>query len=143
MLHHSLTKDTETVSWAAIHKYHIEVMKWRDIGYHAGIEAVTSDLNLNKYKYQALKGRNEYDFAAACPQGYMNSLALHVCLIGNFDLLPPPIEMLHCLINRILLDWMQRYSIPVEHIVGHRDFNPMKSCPGKLCNLDLIKRMLA
>lgn len=141
MIHHSLTQDSGTVSWAAIQKYHIETEKWRDIGYHAGVEKVTDDPYLVNYRYQALKGRNEFDLAAACPQGNMNSFALHVCVIGNFDVIPPTVGALEVLVNRIILDWMRRYGIPKENIVGHRDYNPNKSCPGRLFDLDMVRRM--
>lgn len=141
MIHHSLTKDSGTVSWAAIEKYHREVNRWSDIGYHAGVENITADAGLWKYKYQALVGRANDRFAAACPQGHMNNLALHVCCIGNYDLGPPSPELLKVLLDRIILPWSREYGIPPENWVGHRDFNPDKSCPGTKFDLNLLREM--
>ena len=144
MVHHSLTKDSGTVSWWAIEKYHREDPKhlWRDIGYHAGVELVTADPGLVGYEYQALLGRPESAVAAACPQGGMNELALHVCCVGNFDLAPPPPGLVRCLVRRVLLPWMSEYGIPPERIVRHHDFNPAKSCPGTQWDMGLLRRMV-
>ncbi len=144
MLHHSLTKDGETVSWPAIEKYHREdpEHRWRDIGYHAGVELVTNNPDLALYDYQALIGRPERSQASACPQGNMNQLALHLCFVGNFDLAPPPKEMLERAVQRVILPWMIDYDISPDQIVGHRDFNPAKSCPGKMFDLDVVRRMV-
>lgn len=145
MIHHSLTADSGTVSWAAIEKYHREDPKhgWRDIGYHAGIEIVADPKgDLARYAYQGLVGRPVRAHASACPQGGMNSVALHVCCIGNFDLVAPPLALLERLAFRFLLPWMSDNGIPPERIIGHRDYNPAKSCPGKRFDLDLLRRMV-
>jgi hypothetical protein len=142
MVHHSLTPDGDTVSWPAIEKYHRETNGWRDIGYHAGIELVTGNPDLDQYKYQALIGRPVMVQASACPQGDMNRFALHVCCVGNFDLVAPSLKMLTVLVERILLPWMSQFGISYDHIVGHRDFNPAKTCPGTRFDLDGLRRMV-
>lgn len=141
MIHHSLTEDGSTVSWAAIEKYHKETYKWLDIGYHAGIEVVTDNLELNKYKYQALIGRPVYAHAAACPQGNMNAVALHVCCVGNFDLVAPSVDYLKVLLKRVIIPWATEFSIPPSNWVGHRDYNVNKSCPGNKFNLNMLKAL--
>lgn len=143
MLHHSLTKDGGAVSWSAIEKYHREHEGWRDIGYHAGVECVTDNADLAAYRFQALYGRGVLEQAAACPQALMNVKALHVCCVGNFDVEEPPRGLLLVLVNRILLPWMLQFGIAPDRIVGHRDFNEDKSCPGRLFDIDAVRRMCA
>jgi hypothetical protein len=142
MIHHSFTEDGNTVSWPAIEKYHKETNGWNDIGYHAGVELVTSNPELQKYRYQALMGRSLKYQAAACPEGNMNRIALHVCCVGNYDLIAPSQELLDVLVSRILRPWMAMFDIPPTHIVGHRDFNPAKTCPGSLFDLDYLRGMV-
>jgi len=142
MIHHSLTADGQEVSWGAIERYHRETDGWRDIGYHAGVEETGSAEKLGDYRYQALIGRAVDEQASACPQGEMNRVALHVCCVGNYDLIVPPEGLVRVLVKRILLPWMREFSIPPDRIVGHRDFNPAKSCPGKLFDLDMVRRLV-
>lgn len=143
MIHHSLTADSGTVSWAAIEKFHREdpTHGWLDIGYHAGVEQV-APVSLAPFTYQALMGRALHMIAAACPQGNMNSLALHVCCVGNFDLAPPSAALLDRLVQRVVRPWMIQYGISPERIIGHRDFNPAKSCPGRLFDLEAVRRLV-
>lgn len=141
MIHHSLTQDSGTVSWAAIEKYHRETQGWKDIGYHAGIELVTDNPALSAYKYQALLGRPEEDQAAACVEALMNLRALHVCCVGNFDLEPPSDTLLEVLASRVVRPWLRRHSIPPENIVGHHDYASYKSCPGTKFDLGRLRRL--
>jgi len=134
MVHHSLTRDGQTVSWGAIRRYHVEHNGWDDIGYHYGVELVGDH-------YEALLGRSELDPAAACPQAQMNARALHVCCVGNYDLEPPPKPMLEVLVRLVIVPAMVEYGIPIERIVGHHDFRPSKTCPGTRFDLEVVRAM--
>jgi N-acetylmuramoyl-L-alanine amidase-like protein/helix-turn-helix protein len=134
MLHHSLTRDSQTVSWGAIRRYHVEERGFLAIGYHYGVELLGDH-------YEVLLGRSELDPAAACPQGQMNARALHICCVGNFDEAPPPAAMLEAVVGLVIVPAMVEYGIPAGRIVGHRDFNPAKSCPGTRFDLEVVRRM--
>lgn len=142
MVHHSLTADGDTVSWPAIRRFHVETNGWRDIGYHYGLELVPDPGKPGAHSYEVLVGRPESEQAAACPQGGMNVSAIHVCVVGNFDTLAPSTEQLRVLAERIVRPLMVRYGIPAEHIVGHHDYNPAKSCPGLLFDLNKLREMV-
>lgn len=134
MLHHSLTRAGSTARWGELRRHHVETLGWRAIGYHYGIELVGD-------YYEVLLGRSELERAAACRESRMNLLALHICCVGNFDLEPPPRAMLEPLVELVIMPAMVEYGIPAEHIVGHRDFNTSKTCPGAQFDLEVVRRM--
>jgi len=123
VVHHSLTADSQTVSWPAIRQYHIETMGMKDVAYHSGCELIATG-------YEALLGRPWDEEGAHCKQNGMNSHSLGVCLVGNFDASPPPHEQMVVAVERIIKPWMRLYSIPPGRIFFHREFAPYKSCPG-------------
>ena len=147
ILHHSLTADSKTVSWGAIRRYHTSYAfngkiiskeeaqhcmgagqhikkPWRDIGYHFGIELVGDS-------YEILMGRMPNEQGAHC-RGH-NEDSIGICFIGNYDLKPPPIEMVNKGVQ--LVAWLcKTYNLSSYNLFGHRDFSP-KTCPGKEFNL--------
>jgi hypothetical protein len=139
MVHHSLTADGATVSWPAIRRFHVETNGWTDIGYHFGVERVA---DLGGFSIEALVGRPVTEHAAACPQGGMNSLAFHVCVVGNFDDAEPGDDVLRVLADRIVRPLMREHGIPAENIVGHHDYNPAKTCPGTKFDLERLRRLV-
>ena len=123
IIHHSATVDGTTFSWSAIKRYHVQTLGWLDIGYHAGVELVDDD-------YFTLFGR-PWDMDGAHTQG-QNGIALGLCFVGNYDLAPPPNEML-VFAARHLGRIMKDLGIPADvgHVHKHGDFAP-KTCPGTL-----------
>lgn len=132
MIHHSLTKDSETVSWRAIERYHRQVRGWRDIGYHYGVEKTNDG-------WIAMVGRPEEDDAAACKEGFMNHMAVHICCVGNYDQIEPPEEMLQVLIGRLVVPLLKRYHLTEKQVLFHREYAPYKSCPGTKWDLEKFR----
>ena len=132
MLHHSLTEDGKTVSWQAIRRYHVETNKWSDIGYHYGIELIND-------QYEVLVGRPLDQEGAHCI--YMNSKAIGICLVGNFDKAPVPRPQWTRAVT-FVRSLMTQISIPVQNVVCHRDY-AVKSCPGNHFDLNEFRQLLS
>ena len=143
-IHHSLTKDGTVVDWEAIRRYHKETNGWSDIGYHYGIERVGTGILLQV-------GRPESQPGAHTKEMHMNSKSIGICVVGNFDLAPPGLEVM-----RFLADIVKRkvaeYGIPVNAVLGHREVGLMagfdwrkgqyKTCPGRHFRMDLLREMV-
>jgi len=134
ILHHSLTKDSQTVSWGAIRRFHTVDLGWRDIGYHLGVE-------LARDQHEIFMGRMLNDSGAHCPQGGMNQKGIGICFVGNFDTYPPPAQMWDMGIT-LVRSLMDIFNIPADQVFGHRDFNSKKTCPGKMFDVDKFRTEL-
>jgi len=126
VLHHSLTADSGTVSWDVIRKYHTEINKWDDIGYNSGCELINNELEI-------LIGRMLNEQGAHC-RGHNHNTYGH-CIVGNYDIdeVPPEMWMLNLKWVRSLCDV---FDIPEENVLGHREFDSSKTCPGEKFNLE-------
>ena len=128
VIHHSLTKDSVTVSWGAIRDYHVKENKWSDIGYHWGIELLRDQTEI-------LMGRM-LDKTGAHVRGH-NTESIGICIVGNFDEAPPPPESWDKAVT--LCRWLVR-QFGIKEIVGHRELDSGKSCPGKQFNMNRFRR---
>jgi len=130
ILHHSLTKDSKTVSWDNIKDYHVNTLGFSDIGYHFGIEKVDN-------YYQIFSGRMLNETGAHCKQDRMNYKSLGICFVGNYDIDFVPIDMWRLGV-RLVSSLCIALDIPYEHIYGHNLLAHYKSCPGKNFDVDLF-----
>lgn len=137
MIHHSLTEDGKTVSWDAIRKFHMKERGWVDIGYHFGVELIGD-------RYEILMGRMVDVMGAHTLEMQMNTLSVGICLVGNFDLGPPPLEQARKALELVRY-LMRAHGIQKERVFGHREVGLMcgmdwkkkqyKSCPGSEFNM--------
>ena len=125
IMHHSATKDSSSLSWAAIRKAHME-KGWDGIGYHYGIELVGDG-------YEILIGRDLDKSGAHC-RG-MNSKSFGICLVGNFDIDKVPQEQ-WTIALALAMSLCSLFEIPIENVHGHREYS-QTHCPGK--NFDILK----
>lgn len=144
IIHHSLTKDSETVSWGAIRHYHTKVKGWRKIGYQYGVELVGNF-------YEILIGRFSNETGAHTREMGMNRMSIGICVVGNFDIEVPSPQVLARL--RALVSWkMDEHEISIQNVLGHREVGKMagfdwkkgqyKSCPGKLFSMASLRESL-
>ena len=136
VVHASATKDSGTVSWGAIRWYHTQVLGWRAVGYHCGLELVKS--GEHEY-YEVLMGRMWDEIGAHEPA--VNAESLGICFVGDFDNEEPPMGQLVAGAKMIAY-WMRLFGISKDSVYPHRFFRPDKSCPGKRFDMDLLRGML-
>lgn len=137
-LHHSLTRDSGSVSWGAIRYYHTKIKKrpYLDIGYHAGVELVRS--GEHDY-YEILMGRMWDTQGAHCRGQNQDSLGL--CFIANFDNYLPSVAQLVAGAKIVSL-WLLLFDLTIGDVHLHREYDPSKSCPGRLFSLRDFKSYL-
>src|SRR3990172_6501210 len=144
VIHDSLTPDRLLPDWEAIKRYHVKEKGYQDISYHWGIEDVNGVTVLQVGRPTTMQG-------AHCKEYGMNRRSFGICVVGNFDLAPPPLRTLHYLRDFV---WalMVNHGIPVQKVIGHREAGLMagfdwrkgqyKSCPGKLFPLSGLRNLL-
>ncbi len=134
IIHHSLTKDSITISWNAIRRHHIYEKGWMDIGYHFGIELIGSD------NYEILMGRMLNEQGAHCRDKGMNRKSLGVVLVGDFDSRKVPDRQWRktcCLVRSL----MELFNIDSNKVLGHGELtSDNRTCPGSLFDMDTFRK---
>lgn len=112
-----------------IRSWHVDGNGWDDIGYHYVINNGKPHSNepyQEEWDGKVETGR-EHDVVGAHAAGH-NHDSLGICLIGLGDgkFTPAQIAALEQTV-----EWLQgTYNIPNSGVIGHRDVNPHKECPG-------------
>lgn len=124
-VHCSATLNSPVVTMESIKRYHIDVNKWADIGYHFVIETGGE-----------LRAGRPLTMQGAHVAGH-NANNIGICLVGGLDenLKPAfnytPEQMAS--LSRLIGILVAEYNIPDTNIVGHRDWYGGPSQWKKVC----------
>ena len=132
IIHCSATRDSGTVSWQAIRRYHTVKKGWRDIGYHFGCERFNDH-------YEVLSGRLLHRSGAHC-RGH-NNHSVGFCLVGDFEQEHPPPDQRTVSIKYVA-GLCKLLKIHPDHVYPHRQFNSGKTCPGTMFDMELFKHQV-
>jgi len=132
VLHHSLTEDSDTLSWRAIRKFHKDKQNWRDIGYHFGIEKICGS-------YEILVGRMLTEEGAHVKGHNRNTIG--ICLIGDFDNSLPNTKQWYLAI-KLVASLCKLFNLDSSNVLGHNEFDKAKSCPGKNFSMTKFRESL-
>jgi len=148
IIHHSAVNDNLTLSdFDAIRNYHTSYaidgiivteseffrrkeinsgrdfkFPWKDIGYFVVIEYQDN-------KLVWIQGRGLKEDEAHCYQNDMNKLSLGICVVGNFDIQEPALEVINFLADFVSSLLVDIPSLAYERIKKHSDY-ASKTCPG-------------
>ena len=134
IVHCSDTKDSGTVSWGAIKRWHVGRLGWSDIGYHFGCELIGDE-------FEILAGRPINKMGSHCKAGGMNHVALGFCLVGKFEDESPPEDQWEKS-ARYVAGLCYVLGIPVANIRGHREYDDHKTCPGSRFDMDKFRSLV-
>jgi len=135
ILHHSTTKDGRTYDTDAIRNYHVNVLKWNDIGYHFLLERVNYELEIIPGRPIHKEGAHALGF---------NDRSVGICLIGNYDKDFPPYKMILMAVD-LMKSIKIAFNISTANIIGHKGTYPLlhkpveKTCPGNNIDMHYIR----
>lgn len=120
-----LMRDRDT-----IRSYHLR-LGWEDIGYHFLIEKIGSNVAL-------LPGRSPRFEGAHCRAAGRNHDSIGVCIVGDFDKAKPQDAVFYSAAKAVAVLCMA-YGIPADRVSAHREWEPKKTCPGRLFDMVLFR----
>jgi N-acetyl-anhydromuramyl-L-alanine amidase AmpD len=148
VIHHSATRDQKTNDWETIRRWHTgehpqSNLRWKDIGYHFGVEREDKKIKLRK-------GRDLRTIGAHAGSGnkMFNQFGLGVCIIGNFDTTKPDDELIDTA-AKLCHQLCYMFDIPYNNIIGHREvykyfqMDQQKTCPGTNFDMARFRKLVA
>lgn len=137
VIHHSAGPDGEIVDWQGIRRYHVEHNRWRDIGYHLGIERIGD-------RFEGLLGRALDSYGAHAGSAEWNMKSVGVVFVGDYSHMRPEWSMLFYGAQHIAGICRLAGIVPgPETILPHRAVRPRPTkCPGDQFPMEILIGMI-
>ena len=123
VLHHSATPSG---SAAAFGRYHRDVKKWDELGYHFVIGNGQGSRN---GEIEASDRWPEQKAGAHAGNGLYNTQGIGICLVGDFSKSRGPTNAQYNSLLKLCAHLMKQFSIPIQNVKRHSDVG-RTLCPG-------------
>lgn len=124
-LHHAASSNNATAFDFA--KHHIQNKGWVGIGYHFVIDRSGNIFQTN------FVDRTSFH------NGYNNSKAIGICMVGNMDL--EPVSNLQLSSVLWLVNKLKRENKNIKNLVGHGEYiKGRTACPGKMTPIEYLRK---
>jgi N-acetyl-anhydromuramyl-L-alanine amidase AmpD len=126
IIHHSATEDGSALQF---HRWHLNKGWDKGVGYHFVVDRDQS--SKQDGEIESTPRWIKQEDGAHCKANDMNTRAIGICLVGNFDdenVSRKQMESLVFLVNKL----RKYYKIPLSHIMGHGEVTGASThCPGR------------
>ncbi|MCB1323697.1 MAG: N-acetylmuramoyl-L-alanine amidase [Spirochaetales bacterium] len=119
-------------------RLHMEERGWSDIAYHFIINNGTHNTAVGQVEESNLWHDRSGNFSTR--NWYVNTFGIAIVLVGNFEEHDVPPVQKEALVKLIAV-LADRYNIPVERIIGHREMQNTR-CPGRHLNMAEIRLLV-
>ncbi len=137
VIHHSAG---EVGGAKAFDRYHRNVRKWDELGYHFVI-GNGSDTADGRIEVGSRWTKQKHGAHCVTPDRYYNDHGIGICLVGNFNNHPPsPAQMAS--LTRLVDFLMAECGFDASRVLTHRGVTGRTECPGAQFSLAALKARL-
>ncbi len=136
VIHHSATEEGGALVFHYMHTH----KGWDELGYHFVI-GNGSESGDGAVEVGSRWAKQKWGAHTKSPDGRYNQYGIGICLVGNFEEKSPTDAQWKSAV-RLVAFLMDRYDIPPDNVLGHRDCWPTL-CPGTNMNVKQLRKEAA
>ena len=137
VVHHSATA---TGGASAFDRFHREVNKWDELGYHFVIGNGT-DTRDGAIEVGSRWVKQKWGAHCKVPGNRFNEHGIGICLVGNFEQNRPSAAQMDSL-SRLVTFLMTECGIPTDQVLAHGSVTGHTACPGRYFPMARFQREL-
>jgi N-acetyl-anhydromuramyl-L-alanine amidase AmpD len=125
-IHHGASSRTATIE--DYNRWHTQEKGWPSIGYHYVIDQKGNIFQTN------------YIDSLTYHNGFNNTYAIGVAMIGNFDEYPIPKAQKESLVYLIKFLKKKKALPKLKRLIGHKEYAGKTACPGRYTDMDELRK---
>ncbi|MCK4658135.1 MAG: N-acetylmuramoyl-L-alanine amidase [Phycisphaerae bacterium] len=137
VIHHSAG---EVGGAEAFDRFHRNVRKWDELGYHFVIGNGSNTAN-GEIEVGSRWTKQKHGAHCKTPDQHYNYHGIGICLVGDFTHHPPSAAQMDSL-ARLVGFLMEECDIDISQVLTHRGVTHRTECPGACFSLDALKARL-